>query len=82
MSTVQGWYNLYSKMSTGAVTELLECIRRELNAEDAQKPDERQCGIRDHADFRAQANVFERILRERDQAYEPIDWSPPPTGGA
>jgi hypothetical protein len=51
-----------------------EFIRERLAAEDAASAGARRRNMREHADFKAQADAFEEVLRERGIAFTPIPW--------
>ena len=62
-------------LSTPALRILHDEIRRLLAEEDAL-PDygDKRYGVRKHPEFKMQADVIERILRNRDEAFESIRW--------
>jgi hypothetical protein len=49
-------------------------IRRVLAEEDARPNEGKRYGVRKFPDFKMQADVIERILRNREQSFEPIAW--------
>jgi hypothetical protein len=62
-------------LSTPALRVIHEEIRRLLSEDDAV-PDYagKRHGVRKHPEFRAEADVIERILRNREEFFEPIPW--------
>ena len=62
-------------LSTPTLHMLHAEIRRLLLAEDAQPEGTlTRLGVRKFPDFKIEADVIERILRNRDQSFEPIPW--------
>jgi len=62
-------------LSTPALRVLHSEIRRLLLEEDARPGYEAKLyGVRKFPDFKVQADVIERILRNRNENFEPIPW--------
>lgn len=63
-------------LTTRSLHDLHEAIRSQLEAEDAL-PDgaPKESAVREHADFRAQAEAIEGEFRARGEDFTPIDWN-------
>jgi hypothetical protein len=75
MASIQDSFDRVLKpLSTPALRVLHEEIRRVLEEEDAMPTEAKRYGVRKFPDFKVQADVIERILRNREQSFEPIRW--------
>jgi hypothetical protein len=75
MASIQDSFDRVLKpLSTPALRMLHDEIRRILAEEDARSNEGKRYGVRKFPDFRMQADVIERILRNREQSFEPIAW--------
>ena len=71
------WLELAMNLSPATVQAMHGMTRKYLAEEDALEPGiERPYGIREHSDFRVQADVFEDAMRRRGIDFVAIDWSP------
>lgn len=75
MASIQDSFDRVLKpLSTPALRMLHDEIRRVLQEEDARPNEAKRYGVRKFPDFKMQADVIERILRNRDQSFVPINW--------
>jgi hypothetical protein len=75
MASIQDSFDRVLKpLSTPALRMLHDEIRRILAEEDTRSNEGKRYGVRKFPDFRMQADVIERILRNREQSFEPIAW--------
>lgn len=62
-------------LSTATLRMLHEELRRMMAEDDAQANfADKRYGIRKYPEFRAQADAIERILRNRNESFEPLPW--------
>lgn len=62
-------------LSTPALRMIHDEIRRLLSEEDAlPNHADKRYGVRKFPDFKVEAEVIERILRNRDESFDPISW--------
>jgi hypothetical protein len=77
MNRKESFKRFHKQLTTSSLRELHALIARLLREEDSQPKTQHQYGVREHSDFREQADVIEAELSTRSETFTPIDWSAP-----
>jgi len=67
------WTGIASELSKNSLLELQSIIKKRLKEEDAGTATENY-GVREHTDWRQQADILEQAMTEREINFEPIEW--------
>lgn len=69
----QRWEYEAKNLSEGSVTDIHNLIKKSLKDEDDGKVT--NLGVREHRDWKQQADIYEAAMGERGINFEPIDWT-------